>query len=135
MAEIVLTDVSVVINAVDLSDHVKQISLTYEAEEHDKTAMGDSARRRLGGLKDFSVDVTFNQDFDAGEVDATFFDLVGSNVSIVIKPKSDAVSATNPSYSGTVLVQSYSPLDGSVGDLADAKVTLPGDGVLTRATA
>lgn len=134
MAELVLTDVSVVINSVDLSDHVKQVAIQYEAEEQDKTAMGDSGRRRLGGLKNFSVELSFNQDFAAASVDATLFPIVGSVVSIVVKPTSSAVSATNPSYSGNVLVQSYSPLDGSVGDLSEARVSLPGDGVLARNT-
>lgn len=134
MAEFVLTDVDVVLNSVDLSDHVKQIRVQYSAEEQDKTAMGDSARRRHGGLKDFMVELTFNQDFAAGEVDATLFPIVGSVVPIVIKPTSGSVSATNPSYSGNVLVQSYEPLSGSVGDNADASVSLPGDGVLARNT-
>ena len=134
MAEFVLTDASVVINSVDLSDHVKQVTVTYEAEEQDKTAMGATARRRLGGLKNFSVSLMFNQDFAANEVDATLFPIVGSVVPIVIKPTSGSVSATNPSYSGSVLVQSYTPLDGSVGDIADARVNLPGDGVLARNT-
>ncbi len=133
MAELILNDVSVVLNSVDLSDHVKSVTITYEAEEQDRTAMGDTARRRLGGLKDFSVTLNFNQDFDAGEVDATLFGIVGQVVPLVIKPTSGAVSAGNPSYSGDVLVRRYSPLDGSVGDLAEVSTELPGDGVLARA--
>ena len=132
MAELILKDVQVVLNAVDLTDHVKSVQLTYEAEEQDRTTMGDSARRRLGGLKDFSATLNFLQDFDAGAVDQTLFDIVGDVVTLTITPKAGAVSATNPKFSGSVLVRSYSPLDGSVGDLAETSVTLPGDGVLSR---
>ncbi len=135
MAELILKDVQVVLNAVDLTEHVKSVTLTYEAEEQDRTTMGDSARRRLGGLKDFSATLNFLQDFDAGAVDATLFDIVGDVVTLTITPKAGAVSATNPKFSGGVLVRSYSPIDGSVGDLAETSVTLPGDGVLSRLVA
>jgi hypothetical protein len=135
MAELILKDVQVVLNAVDLTDHVKSVTLTYEAEEQDKTTMGDSARRRMGGLKDFSATLNFLQDFDAGAVDQTLFDIVGDVVSLTITPKAGAVSATNPKFSGSVLVRSYSPIDGSVGDLAETSVTLPGDGALSRLVA
>ncbi|XBQ15801.1 MAG: radical SAM protein [Oceanicaulis sp.] len=134
MAELILDDVQVVLNSVDLTDHVKSVSLTYSAEEQDRTAMGDGARRRIGGLKDFTATLNFNQDFDAGSVDATLFSAVGSVVALTMTPKSGSVSATNPRYSGNVLVRQYSPLEGSVGDLAETSVELPGDGVLSRLT-
>ena len=132
MSEIILNDVQVVLNGVDLTAHVKSVTLTYEAEEQDSTAMGDQARRRRGGLKDWSASLNFNQDFDAGAVDATIWAIVGTNVPLTITPTSGAVSATNPRYSGTVLVRSYTPIDGSVGDLGEAATELPGDGIMQR---
>ncbi len=136
MAEIVLKDASVVINSVDLSNRVSSVTINYSAEILDKTAMGANSRSRIAGLKDFSIDVEFNQDYAANKIDATLFPLVGAAAfAVVIKPTSGAVSATNPSYSGNVLLESYSPVAGAVGELSKVSVTLPGDGDLARATA
>lgn len=135
MAVFAYKDASVVVNSVDLSDHVRSATVNYEADELDSTAMGDDARERIAGLKSFSIDVEFNQDFAASEVDATLFSLVGAAAfTVTVKPLSDAVSATNPSFSGSCLLTSYSPLSGSVGDLATTSTTFVGSGDLTRAT-
>ena len=135
MAVLAFLDASVVVNAVDLSDHVKQATIATSTDDLDDTAMGDTYRSRIAGLKDWSVTIQFHQDFAAGEVDATLFPLLGTVTTVTIKPTSGAVSATNPSYSGSVLVNDYKPLDGSVGDLAGVSVTWPGAGTLTRAVA
>lgn len=132
MAVFSFVDGSVSINAVDLSDHVAQVSINTSSDELDDTAMGDTYRSKLGGLKDWSVTVQFHQDFAGSEVDATLFPLLGTVTAIIIKPTSGAISATNPAYTGNVLVSDYKPLDGSVGDLASTSVTWPGSGSLTR---
>ena len=135
MAEIILDDVSVTINAVDLSDHVKSIKINYSAESHGVTAMGDDTRNKLPGLKDWNVDIEFNQDYAASEVDATLFSLVGaSSFTVTFKPTSGAVSATNPSFSGSALLTDYDPISGTVGEPAAATIKLEGTGDLTRAT-
>ena len=134
MAKFVFTDASLVINSVDLSDHVKSVTLNYEAELQDDTCMGDDTRTNLGGLKNWSIDVEFSQDYAASEVDATLFGIVGTAVTCVLKPTSGAVSSNNPSYTGSGIIGSYSPLGNSVGDLATAPVTISPAGTLTRAT-
>ena len=134
MAKFVFTDASLVINSVDLSDHVQSVTLNYEAELQDSTCMGDDTRLNTGGLKNWSMDVQFAQDYASNEVDATMFSIVGSGVTVVLKPTSGAVSSTNPSYSGTGVIGSYNPLGNSVGDLATAPVTIASGGTLTRAT-
>ena len=42
MATLVLTDASVNINSVNLSDHVTSVSVTYEADAVEDTNMGDT---------------------------------------------------------------------------------------------
>jgi len=134
MAKFVFTDASLVINSVDLSDHVQSVTLNYEAELQDDTTMGDDTRTNLGGLKNWSIDVQFAQDFASNEVDATLFSIVGTAVTCVLKPTSGAVSSTNPSFTGSGLIASYNPMGNSVGDLATAPVTINAAGTLTRAT-
>lgn len=136
MPVMVLKNAYVLINAVNLSDHVKSVTINYAAEILEKTAMSANSKQRIAGLKDWSVDVELNQDFAAASVDATLFPLVGAAAfAIEIRPDAGVVSATNPKYTGNALLESYPPISGSVGELATVSITLQGDGDLTRATA
>ncbi|WFE41955.1 radical SAM protein [Micromonospora sp. WMMD998] len=134
MPSFAFTDAKVTVNAVDLSSYVRQATLNVQADQLDDTAMGDSFRSRIGGLKDWSVSLEFNSDFAAGAVDATLFPLLGSVVTVTVKATSATTSATNPQYSGPVLVSAYNPIGNSVGDLATNSVTWQGAGALARAT-
>ena len=138
MAEFVMKDCVVKIGAstaayVNLSDHVRSVNISYRAELHDKTAMGDNARAKIAGLKDWNMTIGFNQDFAAAKVDATLYPLVGSTaLAIFVKPTTAAVSATNPAFLGTAMLGNYSPIAGSVGDLSVTDVTFESDGDMTR---
>tara|TARA_R110002020_G_scaffold46300_5_gene131834 strand:- start:710 stop:1117 length:408 start_codon:yes stop_codon:yes gene_type:complete len=134
LAKFVLTDASVVLNSVNLSDHVSSVTLEITADEIVTTAMGDTFQSRAGGLKDGTLSIEFQQDFAASEVDATLFPLLGSTTAFVVKPTSGSVSSTNPSYAGNVLVNSHSPVANGVGELATMSVSFPTSGTITRAT-
>lgn len=134
MAHFAFIDAVVTVNGTDLTDHVHQVSFNYTADELDDTAMGDTHRSRIGGLKDSNVTLGFHSDFAASEVDATLFPLLGTNVNVTVKATSAAVSATNPLFTLPVLVSQVNPLGNSVGDLAQVSVTWPGSGTVTRAT-
>lgn len=135
MAVFVFKDASVTINSVDLSDHVRQVTINYEAAEGDTTAMGDDSQGRIAGLKNWSIECEFLQDFAASEVDATLFSLVGAAAfAVSVLPTSAAASATNPNFNGNAILTSYTPLGGAVGDVALSTATFMGDGDLTRST-
>lgn len=134
MAELVLTDCSLLCGATNLSAWVRSITIQYNADAVENTAMGDTTHTRIGGLKDWSVSVEFNQDYAASAVDQTLFSLVGSVFTFEAKPTSAAPSATNPKFTGSALLESYQPINGSVGDLNTASVNLVAAGTLTRAT-
>lgn len=134
MARIVLTNPSITINSVDLSDHIANITLSTTVDEVETTAFGDTARTRVGGLSTSQIQLEFHQDFAASEVEATIYPLLGTQTSVVVKPTSSAVAATNPSYTMTVLVTDWQPLNGAVGALATASVTWPVSGAITKAT-
>ena len=137
MARIVLTDVGVVINNIDLSDHVASVTINQNIDAVETTAFGDGGRTRIGGLEDSSISLDFHQDFASGDVDATIAPLVGGTASFVLAPFGTAVEAsgTAPRYSGTVLVTEWTPLNGTVGDLSTASITWPVSGVIARGTA
>ena len=134
MARIVLTDVSVTINSIDLSDHIANVTLNQSFAEVETTAFGDSARTRIAGLGDNSVSLDFHQDFAASEVEATIAPLIGTVTSVVIKPTSAVVGAENPSYTFDVLCTEWTPLNGAVGDLSTVSITWPISGAITKAT-
>ncbi len=136
MAKFVLKDAFLEVNSVDLSSHVESLTVNHGAETPERTSMSENTRTRLPGLIDWSIDVTFRQDFAAALVDVTLFALVGAAAfTIEVRPTSAAASVTNPKYTGNALLGSYNPIAGTVGDTANAPVTLVGDDTLTRGTA
>src|SRR5574341_682234 len=135
MASFVLTNAYALINAVDLSNHVKEVNITYEAEEQDDTAMGDLTKSTAGGLKNWEMVFTFYQDFAGGSVDATLFPLVGgAAVTLEVRADTGARSATNPAYVAATgaICFNYQPFGNSVGEMAMAQATFkPGGAVPT----
>lgn len=136
MAKIVLVDAFVSIGGVDLSNRVKQVTLDYNAETPDGSAMGSgSIRERLAGLKDWSLTLEFLQDYAAASVDATIFALVGTVVAVILRPvKGSAVGATNPNYAASGIIDKYSPLAGAIGETALSPVSIVGTTALQRLT-
>jgi len=139
MATLIFSDAFVSINAVDLSDHVKSVSIDYSADMQDDTAMGLDTKSNKPGLKDWSMSVEFHQDFATSNVDATLFGLVGSTFAVIVRPvKSVVVGTTNPNYTATGALESYNPIGGSVGDLAGVSASIKPAGqanaTLVRAT-
>jgi len=135
MAVLVLTDASITVNSIALSDHANSVTLNYEIDSVETTAFGSTGHKFAGGLQNNSLDIEFMQDFAAANVEATIYPLVGTTTTVVIKPTSSAVSATNPSYTltGTFLA-AHTPVAASVGELAMTSLSFTG-GVLTKATA
>jgi hypothetical protein len=135
LAKFVATDYQVTINGGTVSSSLASVELPIEVDEQETTAFGSTFRTRIAGLKSGSVTLEFHQDFAAGALDSILFPLLGTNATVVIKPTSGSVTASNPSYSGQFLVTSYTPYASTVGDLATVSVTWPLTGELTRATA
>ena len=137
MARIVLTDAYVKLNNVDLSDHINSVEIAQSFDSVETTAFGDSGRTRTGGLEDSSITLSFHQDFASSSVDQTISPLVGGTAAFEIRAvgTATAVSATNPKWTGTVLVTEWNPLSGAVGELSTADVTWPVSGQVTRGTA
>jgi hypothetical protein len=134
MAKFAATDYLVTINGGTVSTNLNSVELAQEADDIETTAFGQSFRTRIGGLKSGTLTLNFMQDFGSGSIDATLNPLLGTIATVVIRPTSAAVSATNPDYSANCLVTQYSPFASSVGDLATLSVTWPVTGSVTRGT-
>ena len=140
MPRLVLTDVSVTVNAIDLSSFLTSVTLSTSVDAIETTGMSSAgAKTRLPGLKDNSVTLEFNQDFAAAgpeiSINAVGASLVGTSVPVVIKPTSGAVSATNPSYAFTAVCVEWQPVQGSVGELSTVSATWPISGAITKTVA
>ena len=134
MAAIVLKDASITINAVNLSSLSNNVEIVYEIESVEVTAFGGN-RSFVGGLQNNSVTVELMQDFAATKTEATIFPLVGTTTTLVFKASTDAVGATNPSYTITgAYLASHTPISATVGELAMTSLTFTG-GTLVKAVA
>jgi hypothetical protein len=134
MAKFAATDYSVAVAGVNLSTNLNSVELTLEADDLETTAFGNDFRTKIAGLKSGSVTLNFMQDFGAASVDATLFPLFGTQATVVIKPTSGSVSATNPSYTFLANVVQYSPFASSVGDIATLSISWPTAGSVVRGT-
>lgn len=125
MAKFVLKDAMVVINAVDLSDHVSAVSVETTRPEVEVTSMGDDFQSFIAGIGTADITVTFFNDFAAGEVYATLWPLSTTDTPFVvaIRPTTAAISATNPEFQMTSLMFGFSPLSGDIGSAATTEVT------------
>jgi len=109
---------------VDFSDHVMSFSLTQQADQLEVTAMGDTAHKFVTGLSADTITVTLLNDTAAGSILATLQAAYGTTVAFkAIQDSTAAVSATNVLYSGTILVDNFTPINGAVADEAMIDIT------------
>jgi hypothetical protein len=135
MAKMALLASYVAINGVDLSDHTSKIELTTEVEEKDVTTFASLGWKEvLGGLKSGSLALTFKQDVAASSLDSQIWALFGTVTTFEVRLTNAVVGTSNPKYTGSALVRQWTPISGSVGDVAEASVTWPSSGVVTRGT-
>lgn len=135
MSVILNNGVGVKINSVDLSDHVKSITLNRNFDELEVTAMGDSSHRFTKGLESSTLTLSFLSDTAAASVNATLQAAWGTTVAFsLLQTKGTAVSATNPLYTGSILVNKTTDLNGAVGDIATQDITFTVNSVVTVAS-
>lgn len=131
----ILKDAFVSINGVNVSAFVRSLALSPGVEPQDDTAMGATTRTSEAGLKIWALTVQFFQSFAAGQVDATLYPLIGAApFPIIVRPTSAAKSATNPEFTGSMILTSYTPISGEVGSEHMVQAEFAAAGNLARAT-
>jgi len=121
MAIFAMTDATVIINGVTLSDHANEVTIEDTREPVDITAFGATNKAVTKGLGDAKITIKLFQDFAAGKTHATLQPLIGSStgVTVEVRATSAARSPTNPAALMTGLLMNYSMLDGAVGDATE----------------
>ena len=135
MAVFALNDCYIALNGTDRSSYIQSVTLTINVAELDATDMADAGWTvPIAGRKSGSLALTFNQSMTNGEIDSIMWGLIGTTTTFEIRASNSSLGINNPKYTGSVLINSWTPVDGSVSDLAQVSVTLPLSGAVTRAT-
>lgn len=137
MAKHMLYNVSLVVNSVDLSDHVETASIIVKTNKLDAAAMSELEDYSMPGTKAVSdPTVTFYQDLAAAKVYATIYAVwtARTTFNLVGKVDAGANAATNPAWTIPVFVAEMPFLTGKRGDRHMAPVTFAVAGVISVAT-
>jgi len=135
MAVFMSNGVVLTVNSVSLSDHVTAVTINRGFDELEVTAMGDSGHKFVKGLEASSITIDFLNDTASANVLATLQAAWGTNVPIVLlQAKGTAVSATNPLYTATCLVNNTTDINGAVGDMSTQSITFTVSGTIAVAS-
>ena len=85
-----------------------------------------------GGTLVWGMTFVFNQSFDDGEVDSLLWAMLRRLVLARVRPRTGAITRSNPSYEGDVILVGYSPLSSAVGELVEVQATFQGSDELER---
>jgi hypothetical protein len=97
--------------------------------------MGDTGHKFVKGLEASSVTISFLNDTASANVLATLQAAWGTSVTcVLLQEKGTAVSATNPLYTFTALVNNTTDINGAVGDMAMQDVTWTINGAVAVTT-
>ena len=123
------------VNAVDLSSLVSSVTINRSFDELETTALGDSGHRFVKGLEASSITIDFFNDNLSAKTLSTLQTTWGTNTTVTFKQLDAVVSATNPLYTMTCLVNNTTPVNGAVGDLSTQSVTWNVSGTIAVTTA
>jgi hypothetical protein len=135
MAVFLNNKVGVKINSVDLSDLVTSVTLNRTFDELEVTAMGDTAHKFVKGLEASSVTIDFLNDTASTKTLQTLQAAWGTTVTaIFIQEKGTAVSATNPTYTVSLLVNNTTDINGAVADIGVQSITFTANSTIAVST-
>ena len=123
------------VNAVDLSTLVSSVTINRSFDELEVTAMGDSGHKFVKGLEASSITIDFFNDEATSKTLQTLQSVWGTSTTVTVKQTSAGVSATNPLYTMSCLVNNTTPINGAVGDISTQSVTWNVNGTIAVTTA
>ena len=130
MAVFAFTDASVVINTINLSTFVTSVTVNYEKDSVETTAMGATGHVMTGGLQNLSVTVEFNNDQAAASVLETLYSAVGSGANTLVI-KNLSTGTPNPTFTiSNAFLAASTPVNGAVGELSKQSVTFTGGSIV-----
>ena len=127
--------VGVKINSIDISDHVSSVTLSQIFDELEITSLGDLAHKFTKGLEASTLSIDFFNDFAASQITPTLQAAYGTTVTAVLIPvKGTAVSASNPLYTVSILVNNLTPINGDVASINNASISFTCNSTVVQTT-
>ena len=119
--------------SVDISSLVTSAVINQIVDELEVTAMGDSSHKYVAGLQSGTFTIDFINDWATSQVMQTLNEAFGKTLAVsVITVKGTAVSAANPSYQFSILVNNLTPIGtAGVAEVATSSVTFTLNSALT----
>jgi hypothetical protein len=130
MAVFAFTDASVVINTINLSTYVTSVTVNYEKDSVETTAMGASGHVFTGGLQNLSVTVEFNNDQAAASVLETLWSATGSGSNTLVIKNATSGSPLPIFTCSNMFLAASTPVNGAVGELSKQSVTFTGGSIV-----
>jgi len=135
MAVQLQSTVGVKINSVDISDHVSSVTLSQIFDELEITSLGDLSHKFTKGLEASTLSLDFFNDFAASQVTPTLQAAYGTTVTAVLIPvKGTAVSASNPLYTVSILINNLTPIAGDVASINASSITFTCNSTVVQTT-
>ncbi len=118
-----------------LADITTAVTINRVFDELEVTAMGDTAHKFVKGLESSTVTIDFLNDTATSNVLATLQAAWGTTVTAVfLQEKGTAVSATNPLYTVSLLINSTTDINGATGDISVQSITFTANSTIAVAT-
>ena len=133
----VLRNCFVKLDGTDVSNLISSVEVAMTAADVNTTAMGAGGNQHLAGIRDDRFTFTAFSDFGASGLHSIVnakFQAAGT-LAVVVYPNTSTVSATNPSFTGSCPLLTYTPIGGAIGDAATTTLELPVNGTISVATA
>ena len=136
MAKFIVTATAVKIGSTNVSDSVASATLELTSADVDVTDFSSNGWTEvIGGLKSGTLSLDIHADNGVGAITTILNPLLGTIATVTIAPNGTVGSSSNPIYTVPVLVNSFSPVAGAVGDLSTFSVSFPTSGSVSFAPA
>jgi hypothetical protein len=119
--------------SIDISSYVTNAVINQIVDELEITSMGDQAHRYVAGLQSGTFTIDFINDWASAQVMQTLNAAFGQTLAVsVITVKGTTVSAANPTYQFSILVNNLTPLgQGGVSEIATSSLSFTVNSAIT----
>ena len=119
--------------SVDISAFVTNAVINQIVDELEVTAMGDTAHKFVAGLQSGTFTIDFLNEWASSQVMQTLNAAFGQTLAVsVITVKGTTVSAANPTYQFSILVNNLTPIgQGGVAEIATSSITFTVNSAVT----
>ena len=119
--------------SIDISSYVTNAVINQIVDELEVTSMGDQSHRFVAGLQSATFSIDFLNEWASSQVMQTLNAAFGQTLAVsVITVKGTTVSAANPTYQFSILVNNLTPIgQGGVAEIATSSLSFTVNSAVT----